>query len=178
MTRTRIPILVLILAATATLLAGSAIPVEARVNRSEVTVNVARLSDLSPSTTDATDGAKAAALAIARDGSGTSVRLSVWGLDPAAAGTTFGAHVHTGPCVAGNGAAAGPHYNSTGGADIDDQTEVWLDFEVSPHGLSVATTNVPFVIPPGGAHAVVIHALATAPNGSAGPRLACIPLEF
>ncbi len=38
---------------------------------------------------------------------------------------------------------------------------------------------VPFEIPPGGAIAVVIHALPTHPTtGVAGPRLACLPVPF
>ena len=176
MTRTRK--LIVIVAAAATLFVTAAIPAEANGSKLQVTANLAPLSDLAPTTTDATDGAKAAALALAREGSGTRVTLLVWGLDRAAAGTTFGAHVHTGTCVAGNGAAAGPHYNSTGGTTITDQTEVWLDFQVSPYGIGIATARVPFVIPAGGAHAIVIHAMPTAPNGTAGPRLACIPLDF
>ena len=174
----RIRTLLVIATATAALLVTSALPAGAHGANVEVTANVARLTDLSLSTNDATDGASAAALAISREGNGTRVQLVIWGLDPSAAGMTYGAHVHTGSCVPGNGAAAGPHYNSTGGAVVSDQTEVWLDFEVSSHGRGFARSTVPFVIPAGGAHAIVIHAMATAPNGTAGARLACIPLDF
>ena len=60
---------------------------------------------------------------------------------------------------------------------LDDQTEVWLDFTVLPGGVGVATTRVPFVPQPGN-RAVVIHAEATRPNGTAGARLACLPVSL
>ena len=104
--------------------------------------------------------------------------LALRRMDRTAVGTRYGAHVHVGPCVAGDGAAAGPHYNSTGGTTIDPSTEVWLDFTVRSNGTAVAVSAVPFVIPSGGAQSIVIHALATMPNGTAGARLACLPLEF
>jgi Cu-Zn family superoxide dismutase len=107
----------------------------------------------------------------------TTVTLKVQGLDHAAAGTVLGAHVHAGSCVAGDGAAAGPHYNNGGG--ISDETEVWLDFTIQANGTGAATTTVPFTIPPGGAGAVVIHAMHTDHGtGLAGPRWACLPVEF
>jgi hypothetical protein len=37
---------------------------------------------------------------------------------------------------------------------------------------------VPFEIIAGAAGSVVIHALATGPDGAAGARLACLPLAF
>lgn len=135
----------------------------------------AGLSDLQPATDQATDGAWAVASA-AVTGGRTVVVLNVKGLDEGAAGTTFGAHVHTGSCVAGNGAAAGPHYNHGGGVSPD--TEVWLDFTATGGGTGHATAVVPFEIPAGAAASIVIHALPTAPDGTAGARLACLPLEF
>jgi superoxide dismutase, Cu-Zn family len=36
---------------------------------------------------------------------------------------------------------------------------------------------VPFEVEPGD-RAVVVHAEATAPNGTAGPRLACLPVVW
>lgn len=132
------------------------------------------LSDLSPSTIDPTDGALARAR-VRDDEDRTVVTLDVRGLtDP---GAVHGAHVHTGPCVAGDGAAAGPHFNAGGG--ISDQTEVWLDFEVRESGHGKAKARVTFVIPPGGAQSIVIHAAPTNPaTGAAGARLACLPLEL
>lgn len=133
------------------------------------------LRDLQPTTANATDGATATFYGFQAGGEGTFV-LVVRGLNPASAGTTFGAHVHVGPCVAGDGAAAGPHYNSGGPAS--PETEVWLDFTVLPGGYGIARTTVPFTIDSGDAQSVVIHAMATAPGGAAGARQACLPVAF
>src|SRR4051812_9389153 len=56
------------------------------------------------------DHATAQVVAIEQDGS-TTVTLKVQGIDHDVAGTTYGAHVHTGACAVGNGSAAGPHFN-------------------------------------------------------------------
>lgn len=136
------------------------------------------LRDLQTAVADPTDGAHAHVVAEEPGDGTTVVRLKVTGLDHAAVGTTLGAHAHVGPCVEGNGAAAGPHYNSTGGSVVSDQTEVWLDFTVELGGIGRATAIVPFTIAPGGAQSVVVHALPTQPNGAAGPRLACLPVAF
>ena len=134
------------------------------------------LRDLAPATADPTDGAYAQVTSAAIDGHGSNVFLVVTGLDTDWVGTTLGAHVHSGSCVAGQPATAGPHYNTGGPADQDH--EVWLDFRIRPGGLGFARASVPFVIPHGGAHAVVIHAMATQPGGGAGARWACLPVEF
>lgn len=68
-------------------------------------------------------------------------------------------------------------YNSTGGAVVGPSTEVWLDFTVRPDGTALAVALVPFVVPPG-ARSIVIHAMARMPNGMAGARLACLPLQL
>lgn len=137
------------------------------------------LTDFSPSAANATDGATADLWAVAGGGRTTFFALFT-GLDPAAAGTTYGAHIHVGTCVAGNGAAAGPHYN-TGGTPSTD-TEVWLDFTVLPGGYGFAVTTVPFTIEPGAAQALVVHAEPTqdggATPGAAGTRQACLPVDF
>ncbi len=164
------------LAVAASLLAAT--PAGASEHRVSVVSNAGALSDLSVLTHDVTDRAKGAALAVSRDGVGTVVVLGLWGLDRSSAGTMYGAHVHVGACIAGDGAAAGKHYNATGGAVIDETTEVWLDFTVRRGGTAIAVSRVPFVIPQGGARSIVIHAMATLPNGTAGARLACLPLEF
>jgi len=138
-----------------------------------------QLSDLAPSAENATDGAHASLWVLASGGS-TTFWLLVTGLDPASAGTTFGVHVHVGPCVAGNGAAAGPHYNTGGTAT--PETEVWLDFTVLPGGFGYAVAHVPFEIVPGTAQSIVIHAEPTQEGGStpgaAGSRQACLPVDF
>lgn len=133
------------------------------------------LTDLNPTAQDATDGARARARSIVA-GERTVVRLQIDRLDPTAAGTAFGAHVHVGPCVAGDGAAALGHYNT--GGDPSPETEVWLDFTATSGGTAQALAIVPFHIDAGAAQSIVIHALPTAPDGAAGTRLACLPMEF
>jgi hypothetical protein len=108
--------------------------------------------------------------------------LHVSGVDSkVAAGRDFGAHLHTGRCVAGDGAAAGPHYNINVvnhilPTDPSDETEVWLDFVVDADGRGQATARVPWVPAPG-EHAIVIHQDPTNEIGVAGARQACLPLE-
>lgn len=163
----------------ATVLLVAAVPAGADPYPVSLVSNAGALSDLSPLTVDVTDGARAAALAVSREGSGMIVLLGVRGLDRSHAGMTYGAHVHVGPCVAGDGKSALQHYN-TGNPPvvIDETTEVWLDFTVRPSGTGIAVARVPFVIPSGGAGSIVIHAMSTSPTGTAGARLACLPLAF
>jgi Cu/Zn superoxide dismutase len=135
------------------------------------------LTDLQTTQINVTDGAHGRVTAIRSRNGQTRVSFMVTGLDRLARGSTFGAHVHTGPCVAGDGAAAGPHYTVTGTAPLNER-EVWLDFTVGPGGVARAVATVNFTILPGGARAIVVHALPTAPDGTAGPRMACIPVDF
>ena len=138
------------------------------------------LVDLQPAVSNATDGATASLWAVSAAG-GTTFWVFIQDLNPAAAGTTYGAHIHVGPCVAGNGAAAGPHYNSDGGVPTTEN-EVWLDFTVLPGGYGYATATVPFDIEPGDARSMVIHAEPTQDGGltpgAAGARQACLPVDF
>jgi Copper/zinc superoxide dismutase (SODC) len=148
--------------------AGAAAPTRAR--------GAGELRDLQATSAQPTDHGTAQVTAVVAGGQ-TTVTLKVQGLDHAAAGDVLGAHVHTGSCVAGNGAAAGPHYNAGGG--ISDETEVWLDFTIQPNGTGAATTTVPFTIGDGAAGAVVIHAVHTDHStGLAGARWACLPVQF
>lgn len=71
----------------------------------------AALSDLSPAS-HATDGAYGRLYAVAPGDGNTYLYLVLTGLNPADAGKTYGAHVHVGPCVQGNGALALGHYNT------------------------------------------------------------------
>lgn len=114
-----------------------------------------------------------------RTGSGTKAVLVVRGIDRAVAGRTFGAHLHIGPCVEGNGAAALGHYNHSTSTPptVDAQTEIWLDFTVDRLGRARSTTAVDWA-PLAGTRSVVVHANPTAPDGTAGPRLACLPVEW
>ena len=132
------------------------------------------LEDLAPDEAPTDRGWAVASATVTGDR--TVVVFNVKGLDRSAAGLMFGAHVQTGPCIAGDGAAAGGHYNA--GGEASPETEVWLDFRVTRGGTGHATAVVPFAIAPGTAHSIVIHALPTDPSGAAGARLACIPLEF
>lgn len=138
----------------------------------------APLTDLSAGA-NPTDGAYGQVVAAAPGNGTTYFVFVVRGLDPGAAGTTLGAHVHEGPCVPGNGAAAGPHYNTGAGGVPSPDNEVWLDFTILPGGVGYAYAVAPFVIAPGDAQSVVIHALPTQPGtGLAGARLACLPVAF
>lgn len=105
--------------------------------------------------------------------------LEVSGIDRAVVGQRFGAHLHDGPCVAGQPALAGPHYNAST-ADppvVNNQTEVWLDFTVRSDGTARSSTSVPFRPRPG-RHSVVIHEKGTDHTGAAGARLACLPTPW
>jgi len=132
------------------------------------------LSDLQTTVSGPFDGANARLIAISRGDSETFI-LIVTGIDRTAAGNTYGAHVHSGPCVEGNGAAALGHYNI--GGPPSPTTEVWLDFTVNPGGVGVSTTTVPFVVAPG-ERSVVIHQEPTSPTGTAGGRQACLPVTI
>ena len=139
------------------------------------------LRDFAPTAAGPFDGASAR-VQLVESASGTHAVLTVTGVGAAAEGKTFGAHLHDGPCVAGNGAAAGPHYNSdvhSGHlpAEISEDTEIWLDFTVTG-GEGTGTASVPFVPEPE-KRSVVIHADPTNPQtGAAGPRLACKTVEW
>jgi Cu/Zn superoxide dismutase len=135
------------------------------------------LSDLQPATTQPFEGGTGW-LRMTLGQSRSSFVLKLSGIDRSAKGTTYGAHLHSGPCVPGDGAAAGPHYNSATPPVVDDRHEVWLDFTVTRTGEGRATAVVPFV-PVHGARSVVIHALETDPDtGAAGDRLACFPVVW
>ena len=154
----------------ATASAGAAAPTRAR--------GAGELRDLQLASSQPTDHATAQVVATESGGS-TTVSLKVQGVDHDAVGQVFGAHVHVGGCEEGNGGAAGPHYNSTGGSTVSDETEVWLDIAVAHNGTATSTATVDFVIPAGGAGSVVIHALHTDHGtGAAGPRWACLPVQF
>ena len=138
------------------------------------------LRDLQVDVTSALDGAAASATMVSLGS--TYFYLRVHDVNTAAAGQRFGAHLHTGPCVAGDATAAGPHYNvqllaGITTPEINDKTEVWLDFEVNAEGQGRSTTTVPFV-PTAGTRSIVIHAQPTMDNGFAGARIACLPFTI
>lgn len=134
----------------------------------------APLVDLDPAAPDPTDGAGAVVF-VTVTARQTRVLLAVDGFAPDLAGRVFGAHVHTGPCVAGEPAAAGPHYRD-GDGPPSPRSEIWLDIGPGRRGPAVRAAVVPFAVPSGGARSIVIHAEPTRPDGAAGSRLACLPL--
>lgn len=139
------------------------------------------LSDLQPATSDPLDGAQAKLVFVEHRGSSMFV-LVVSGVGREGVGHTYGAHLHTGACVAGNGAAAGPHYNQSTVNGVvppvvNEENEVWLDVTVGQDGGAVAVARVPFVPAPGN-RAVVLHAEHTDDHGTAGARLACLPVSW
>ena len=138
----------------------------------------APLRDLTPTAASPFDGSTATLELVPHDGASTLV-LGIKGVDPSVAGRTFGAHLHSGPCVTGSGAAAGPHYNHSGTvpATVNDETEVWLDFTVTGGGTGRAVSHVAWVPEPG-QRSVVVHERATSPDGTAGARLACLPVVW
>ena len=127
------------------------------------------------------DGA-AATFNLVASASGSHAVLRVRNIGAGANGRTYGAHLHLGPCVAGDAFAALGHYNTDVLAgvippEVSEQTEVWLDLTVDD-GAATTATSVPFV-PVAGARSVVIHAVATDHHtGAAGPRLACLPVVW
>lgn len=139
------------------------------------------LRDFAPTAAGPFDGATAR-VQLVESASGSHAVLTVTGIGTAAEGRTYGAHLHDGPCVAGDGAAALGHYNSDAHAGhspvaVNDETEIWLDFTVVD-GEGTGTASVPFV-PEHGKRSVVIHQDPTNPQtGGAGPRLACKTVEW
>ena len=142
--------------------------------------NADPLRDLQPNSHEPFDGAYASVTMISWRSSYVSFRVR--GVDQGPVGQRYGAHLHVGKCVAGDGTAAGAHYNvdALAGllpAEVSPDTEVWLDFELNERGEGRSSTMVPFV-PTDGERAIVIHALPTSADGSAGARLACLPLTI
>jgi hypothetical protein len=124
-------------------------------------------------------GARASAIMIGMDGR-SFFRLRVSGID--ADSGKYGVHLHEGTCDAKDSSKAGPHYNVTWtdlelpGSEVNDTTEVWLDLNVNSDGYARSTSTVSFI--PKGERSIVLHALPTADNGTAGARLACLPFKI
>ena len=116
-------------------------------------------------------------------GPGTTAVLHVRGVGPGVAGRTYGAHLHNTACATDQPLLSGGHYNhdahtGTSPVVVSDQTEVWLDFTVDGTGAGDSSSAVRFDLVPG-TRSVVIHANPTDPHtGAAGPRLACLPVEW
>lgn len=134
------------------------------------------LRDFAPTAAGPFDQARAKLTLVGDDS--TQAVFVVHGVDPAVAGQTFGAHLHLGPCVAGSGAAALGHYNhSTAPRVVSSETEIWLDVTINDGGNAQSTARVDWA-PLAGTRSVVIHAKPTAADGTAGDRLACLPVAW
>lgn len=124
-----------------------------------------------------------ARLQLVGHGSGATAVLHVRGVDPSVSGRTFGAHLHNGACGTDQPLLSGGHYNhdahsGTTPVTVSDQTEVWLDFTVDATGAGDSSSVVRFDLVPG-TRSVVIHENRTDPTtGAAGPRIACLPVEW
>jgi Cu/Zn superoxide dismutase len=144
----------------------------------------APLADLNPAIT--LDSAEAV-LKVTQNPDGTYFLLRVKGINTAAANEDgFAAHLHVGPCEAGNGTAAGDHYNTDVVADgvpytdlsveKSSRTEVWFDLFPDENGVAVDQALVQFVPVDDGVMSIVIHQNPNNLVGVAGPREACLPV--
>lgn len=104
-----------------------------------------------------------------------NITLHVHGAN-APAGRRFGAHVHQNPCGA-LPTAAGGHYQHADATGSLEEREVWLDVTVNEAGNGHAMANRPWAVDESHPRSVIIHALPTAADGTAGARLACIDLD-
>lgn len=139
-----------------------------------------RLRDLQ--TTDGVFDSAKAVVKITETTGGSSYWIRVKGIGPVAPGDEFHSHLHTGPCIEGDGLAAGPHYNSEIAAgipkelaDVSAQTEVWFELAPNEDGVAVYQTSVSFVpkdFNEDQVMSIVIHSL------SSSLREACLPLDF
>jgi Copper/zinc superoxide dismutase (SODC) len=142
------------------------------------------LTDYKATGPDIFADAKASAIMIGMDGR-SYFRLRVSGIAAPPTGGPYGVHLHQGPCDADFPGdlpdGAGPHYNVTWqsigllGPDIK-KTEVWLDLDVDSDGNARSTATVSFI--PEGKRSIVLHAKQTEADGTAGPRLACLPFNI
>jgi Cu-Zn family superoxide dismutase len=117
------------------------------------------------------DGGSATVLSFTTAGVKTIVTLRVRGLAP---DREFGAHAHVLGCTDTQG---GGHYQNVPGT-ANDANEIWLDFTTNSSGTGVAHTQVDWAFRADGANSVVIHDHATDPAGTAGPKLACLDVQF
>ena len=129
---------------------------------------------------DAAYSAVKTRVVVVPSGHTTTVTLDVSGFPQAAAGKQFGTHVHQKACGP-LPTDAGPHYQNPAarpGTPLRDK-EIWLDFTVDEHGAAHSRAVRDWLIRPGQAGSVVIHAAPTDPKtGDAGSRLACTTVPF
>jgi superoxide dismutase, Cu-Zn family len=128
-------------------------------------------------------GIKGSAKAIETGSMQMRVELEVTNVTPS---RMFGAHLHKLACEDTMG---GTHYQhmpfttmATDPAFANATNEAWLDFTTDATGKGSAKTTVAWVPTAGTAKSIVVHNMATATGagvaGTAGPKLACLPVTF
>jgi len=88
---------------------------------------------------------------------------------------SFGAHVHVAACESGQ---AGGHYRNDTAGPATAANDVWLDFRTNSAGQARAMAVVNFGFRANDANAVVVHDHTTDATGAAGPKLACLNVDF
>ncbi|MFJ8960542.1 superoxide dismutase [Lentzea sp. NPDC102401] len=131
-------------------------------------------------------GARVTAVGVPTVRGGTTVLLVLSGLQPH---RTYGAHVHVKKCGAAP-ADSGPHFQnvadpvqpSVDPAYANPRNEIWLDVHTDGNGFAHTESSVDWQFTERRAQSVVLHNehTHTKPGeaGTAGPRLACVNVEF
>lgn len=131
-------------------------------------------------------GAKVTVVSVPTVSGGTTVLLKLKGLLPHRA---YGAHVHVKKCGAAP-ADSGPHYQhvvdpvqpSVDPAYANPRNEIWLDVHTDGRGFAYTKSTVDWQFTDRHAQSVVLHNehTHTKPGeaGTAGPRLACVNVDF
>jgi Cu-Zn family superoxide dismutase len=125
-------------------------------------------------------GAKTAVLALSTRAGRTTVAFIVVGLPESTWGKTLGAHAHVNSCAADPAAAGGHYANPAATPDTPlHSKEIWLDVTVRQGGSALSVTTVDWLIRPGDANSVVLHAMPTNHDtGAAGARVLCTTVGF
>ncbi|SFR18711.1 superoxide dismutase, Cu-Zn family [Lentzea waywayandensis] len=131
-------------------------------------------------------GAKVTVVGVLTVRGGTTVLLVLKGLQPHRA---YGAHVHVKKCGAAP-ADSGPHFQnvvdpvqpSVDPAYANPRNEIWLDVHTDGNGFAHTQSTVDWQFTERHAQSVVLHNehTHTKPGeaGTAGPRLACVNVDF
>ncbi|MFI6098682.1 superoxide dismutase [Lentzea sp. NPDC051213] len=132
------------------------------------------------------DKAKVTVVSVPTISGGTTVLLKLNGLLPHRA---YGAHVHVKKCGAAP-ADSGPHFQhvvdpvqpSVDPAYANPGNEIWLDVHTDGNGFAYTSSTVDWQFTDRHAQSVVLHNehTHTKPGeaGTAGPRLACVNVDF
>lgn len=88
----------------------------------------------------------------------------------------YGVHLHAKPCGV-KPDDSGPHFQHAH-ASPSATNEVWLDIKTDSSGAATSASRNPWALTPDRVpHSLVIHTSATAPDGTAGGRVACLTLK-